>query len=195
MQLGLFCIKPLTLLRARIPTESGMLMLLIETRFDFFYGYLYFPQEQTKASRMQEDYLQYGHMLVVVLKITSFCHQLMMLANSNYSDIKIYVDMAIFNTLRSEHFLEWKSLYCDSNFTEVCSYGSNKSLFIQVMAWRNRRQVITLTTDGTVHWCHMASLMPSLGHNELTHWGRDKMGAISQTTFLSAFSWMKNFEF
>ena len=29
----------------------------------------------------------------------------------------------------------------------------------------------------------------------LTHWGRDKMVAISQTTFLSAFSWMEMFEF
>ena len=29
----------------------------------------------------------------------------------------------------------------------------------------------------------------------LTHWGRDKMDAILQTTFSSAFSWMKMFEF
>ena len=29
----------------------------------------------------------------------------------------------------------------------------------------------------------------------LTHWGRDKMDAISQTTFSRAFSWMKIFEF
>ena len=29
----------------------------------------------------------------------------------------------------------------------------------------------------------------------LTHWGRDKMDAISQMTFSSAFSWMKMFEF
>ena len=29
----------------------------------------------------------------------------------------------------------------------------------------------------------------------LTHWGRDKMDAISQTTPSSAFSWMKIFEF
>ena len=29
----------------------------------------------------------------------------------------------------------------------------------------------------------------------LTHWGRDKMDAISQTTLSSAFSWMKMFEF
>ena len=29
----------------------------------------------------------------------------------------------------------------------------------------------------------------------LTHWGRDKMAAIFQTTFSNAFSWMKMFEF
>ena len=29
----------------------------------------------------------------------------------------------------------------------------------------------------------------------LTHWGRDKMAAVSQTTFSNAFSWMKMFEF
>ena len=29
----------------------------------------------------------------------------------------------------------------------------------------------------------------------LTHWGQDKMDTISQTTFWSAFSWMKMFEF
>ena len=29
----------------------------------------------------------------------------------------------------------------------------------------------------------------------LTHWGQDKMAAISQTTFSSVFSWMKSFEF
>ena len=29
----------------------------------------------------------------------------------------------------------------------------------------------------------------------LTHWGRDKMAAISQTTLSNAFSWMKIFEF
>ena len=41
-------------------------------------------------------------------------------------------------------------------------------------------------SDQDLQW-HMASL----GHN----WGRDKMDAISQTTFWSTFSWMKMFEF
>ena len=34
-----------------------------------------------------------------------------------------------------------------------------------------------------------------LGLIELTHWGWDKMAAISQTTFSIAFSWMKWYEF
>ena len=32
-------------------------------------------------------------------------------------------------------------------------------------------------------------------HNELTHWGWDKMAAIFQTTFSNAFSWMKIYKF
>ena len=34
-----------------------------------------------------------------------------------------------------------------------------------------------------------------LPHQWLTHWGRDKMDAISQTPFSNAFSWMKMFEY
>ena len=32
-------------------------------------------------------------------------------------------------------------------------------------------------------------------YSVLTHWGRDKMAAVSQTTFSNAFSWMKMCEF
>ena len=35
----------------------------------------------------------------------------------------------------------------------------------------------------------------ALAITSLTHWGRDKMAATSQTTFSSAFPWMKMFEF
>ena len=34
-----------------------------------------------------------------------------------------------------------------------------------------------------------------LNNHWLTHWGRDKMAAISQTTLSNAFSWMKLLEF
>ena len=34
-----------------------------------------------------------------------------------------------------------------------------------------------------------------LGHNDLTHWGRDKMDVIFQMTYSNWFSWMKMYEF
>ena len=34
-----------------------------------------------------------------------------------------------------------------------------------------------------------------ISNTPLTHWGRDKMDAISQTTFSNAFSWMKMYKF
>ena len=40
----------------------------------------------------------------------------------------------------------------------------------------------------------VARHMTSLGHTKLTPWGREKMDATSQTTFSSAFSWMKMYE-
>ena len=42
-------------------------------------------------------------------------------------------------------------------------------------------------------WCLSCCLHDRV--RSLTHWVRDKMDAISQTTFWSAFSWMKVFEF
>ena len=38
-------------------------------------------------------------------------------------------------------------------------------------------------------------LLLSIVVRELAHWGRDKMAAISKTTFANAFSWMKMDEF
>ena len=35
----------------------------------------------------------------------------------------------------------------------------------------------------------------TIGHSELTHWGRDKMATISQMTLSNSFSWMKMLEF
>ena len=37
--------------------------------------------------------------------------------------------------------------------------------------------------------------LPQGGERPLTHWGRDKIAAISQTTFSNAFYWMKMYEF
>ena len=45
----------------------------------------------------------------------------------------------------------------------------------------------------TIQVIYQAKLSTNIQH--LTHWGRDKMAAISQMTFSNAFSWMKRFEF
>ena len=46
-----------------------------------------------------------------------------------------------------------------------------------------------------VHWSRQPRVFRHLTSFLLTHWARDKMDAISKTTFSSAFSWMKMFEF
>ena len=44
-------------------------------------------------------------------------------------------------------------------------------------------------------WWPSSLMHASPGLNELTHWGRNKMADISQTTFSNAFSWMKIHQF
>ena len=47
-----------------------------------------------------------------------------------------------------------------------------------------------------LYQCHVVYISCSdLMCFNITHWGRDKMAAISLTTFSIAFSWMKMFEF
>ena len=45
--------------------------------------------------------------------------------------------------------------------------------------------------------CKFVARIEAISANTLplTHWGRDKMDTISQTTFSNAFSWMKMFEY
>ena len=53
------------------------------------------------------------------------------------------------------------------------------------------RQAIIWTTDGRLYW----RIYALLTFVALTHWGREKIAAIFQTTFSNAFSWMKMFKF
>ena len=112
----------------------------------------------------------------------------------------------IFNILRSrqngrpfaddifKYFLKWKPFNFEQNFIEIFSLQSNRQ-YLSIGSVNglapNRRQAIIWSNDDPVH----RRIYASPGVNELTHWGRDKMDAISQTTFSSAFSWMKMFEF
>ena len=57
-------------------------------------------------------------------------------------------------------------------------------------------QTICRTSDHPVlELLNRYSLIESSHYNSLTHWGRDKMAAIFQTTSSNAFSWMKMYEF
>ena len=69
-------------------------------------------------------------------------------------------------------------------------------------ALRNKIQWILNETAIYKNFCNQIHLEMSAkwwpfysGPNVLTHWGRDKMAAISQTTHSNPFSWMKIFEF
>ena len=61
-------------------------------------------------------------------------------------------------------------------------------------------QMIAPSWPSDAHLCHQTWLLFSFNKAPLkilflTHWGRDKMAAISQTTFSNAFSWMKMYIF
>ena len=57
--------------------------------------------------------------------------------------------------------------------------------------------VLTYKTDRSwSSWGSCSAIYTtSVRKNDLTHWDRDKMTAISQTTFSNAFSWMKMYAF
>ena len=79
--------------------------------------------------------------------------------------------------------------------------------------WRHKSgstlpQVMTCCLTAPSHyqnqcWLIISSLKPLISQGRvtyitlktLTHWGRDKIAAISQMTFSNAFSWMKKYEF
>ena len=88
-----------------------------------------------------------------------------------------------------------KKLYFDSNFTEICLQSFNWQ-YVSISSGNslvpNWWQNITRTSGDPVHWRIIHAITTQCVN--LTHWGREKMDAISQTTFWSAFSWMKIFE-
>ena len=65
------------------------------------------------------------------------------------------------------HFREWKVLYFDKNFTEICSKGFNwqqTSTGLDNGLAPNRRQAIIWTNADPINWCIYAAL----GGDELT---------------------------
>ena len=72
-------------------------------------------------------------------------------------------------------------------FDDVIMYNSNypqaEDVIGEYVPWHGR------------HWLGASSKRFPMISLVLTHWGRDKMAAFSQTTSWNAFSWMKMYEF
>ena len=104
-----------------------------------------------------------------------------------------YKTASILQTAFSNAFSWMKISLFDSNFTEVPKdlFGKEPLLVVDNDLTLKWNQAFIWTVNGIVHWC----IHTPFSLEELTHWGRDKMDAISQTTFSNAFSWMKMFEY
>ena len=96
--------------------------------------------------------------------------------------------------------LESTSAQVMACFLMVPSHYLNQHwLIINGVLWHSPKINFTVPMISTHRMClknTLVKLLPHLpGANELTHWGRDKMDAISQTTISNAFLWMKMLEF
>ena len=100
------------------------------------------------------------------------------------------------NTLRlrqnSSHFSDIIKVISNSlRFFPKCP-DNNSPALVQINDFvPNKQQAFMWTNGGLFYWYIYASL----GLDDLTHWGRDKMDAIYQTTFSNAISWMKMYQF
>ena len=85
------------------------------------------------------------------------------------------------------HFLEWKCMNFDWNFTEVCSWGSNWQY--SIISSDNglaptRQQAIIWANVDIIH----RHLYVSLGLNELTCWGLNKMAVFPRWQISDTFT-------
>ena len=124
-----------------------------------------------------------------------------------------YVELYIYN---EHHIVEedWSIMVWKSCVSTLYSGNTSKLLFFIFFQLLYAQKVIILKGSNLVDcillWKYMDHKGPfGMGHFvkpgklsaplflflSLTHWGRDKMDAISQTTSSIAFSWMKMFEF
>ena len=74
----------------------------------------------------------------------------------------------------------------------VADFGNN------YLVWTDQWYETLFLSSGFLfaQWIeHVAVSFELYLHTRLTHWGRDKMDAILQTTFSNALSWMKMYEF
>ena len=89
----------------------------------------------------------------------------------------------------------WIWINISLKFVPRCPIDNIPAL-VQIMAWRwpgdkplSEPMMVRLPTHICVTRPQWVKIPP------ITHWGRDKFAAISQTTFSNAFTWMKMYAF
>ena len=86
--------------------------------------------------------------------------------------------------------INWNPMYCDNLNRSIIYQSSIQNMSVARMNWS-----IALLTSPACRQVWFILCSPRIVPEGLTHWGRDKMAAISQTTLSNPFSWMKIFEF
>ena len=115
---------------------------------------------------------------------------LFMLIHWGWDNMATRMQMTISNAFSIMKFVE---LWFKIHFKFVAKVQiDNTPVFVQTMPWPLTGN--KALPEPMVAYLQMdIYIVPGLG--ELTHSGRDKMAAISQTTLSNAFSWMKMLEF
>ena len=124
--------------------------------------------------------------MAVILKVQSLntCYGLR--ANS-YAIVLSWIPQHIFDN--------------DSKLVQLMAWCRQATSYYLNQCWPRSMSLYDITRPQWVKWnsqaasfFHSCHLSPHKSMR-LTHWGRDKMDAISQTTLWNTFSWMKMWEF
>ena len=95
--------------------------------------------------------------------------------------------------VNSPHKSQWHGTLVFS-LIWACTNGWVNNWYAGDLRHHPARYDVIMTIIDTHYLCSVMG-MNYLTWQDLTHWGRDKMAAISQTTLSNAFSWMKMLEF
>ena len=95
---------------------------------------------------------------------------------------------------------EWFRIRSKLNNLVLDVLSNNSRPGATVSVWHShggRNQTFRYDSSSKLIFCQMNGYcLDAVGKRlMLTHWGRDKMAAVSQTTFSNAFSWLKILEF
>ena len=103
----------------------------------------------------------------------------------------------VFRVCKQSSYIYWTEnhkkcyLCCSENFLILCNNKNVSILYHQVIDESHRLQ-IQCSPKSCLYNIALKSIKTAI---TLTHWGRDKIAAISKMTFSNVFSWIKMYEF